>query len=309
MKSINFSWIYFLPIIAISIGKISCNQKHELGIPNNALIDISIFSKDQNLSRGFYFIDCRHSTHFLKGHIPGAININRSDVADQFSMLLDKKSIITMLSELGISTNSQLILYDDNGSVEAARIWWVLNFYGMKKLHIIDGGLDAWKSRGLDISTNLKRYKPVKPNFSTQNDSTIFADIIWIENAIRNPEIKILDSRSESEYSGQELKEGALYPGHIPGSIHMDYMELIDFSKGSDKRLKTEAELRILFLERGIYPTDTIVTYCHSGVRSSLMTFVLKNVLKYPNVRNYSGSWIEWARLHPPKKYIPPDIE
>ncbi len=299
MKSIKKNWR--LIVISFSLAITSCTQKHELVIPDSDLIDISIFSKDQVLPEGVFFIDCRHITHYLKGHIPGAININRSDVADQYSMLLDKESIIILLNKLGISTDSQLILYDDNGSVEAARIWWVLRFYGMEKLHILDGGLDAWKSLSLDISTNVKKYKPVIANLSTQNDSTIFADIGWIENAIQHPQIKIIDCRSESEYSGLELKEGALYTGHLPGSIQLDYVELIDFSEGKDKRLKTVDELRLIFSNKGINPGDTIVTYCHSGVRSSLMTFVLKELLEYPNVKNYSGSWVEWARLHPPQ--------
>ncbi|MDA9333362.1 rhodanese-like domain-containing protein [Saprospiraceae bacterium] len=48
-------------------------------------------------------------------------------------------------------------------------------------------------------------------------------------------------------------------------------------------------------LERkGITRDKEIIVYCQSGSRLSHTAFVLKELLDYPNVRNYDGSCFSW---------------
>jgi thiosulfate/3-mercaptopyruvate sulfurtransferase len=120
-----------------------------------------------------------------------------------------------------------------------------------------------------------------------------------VEAALAQGNIKLVDNRSEAEYRGEERKEGASYAGRIEGSLHLDYYQLIDTRPEAHQRLKSLAELETIFAEAGLQPADTIINYCHSGVRSALVTFVMTQLLDYPHVQNYDGSWTEWSLYHP----------
>jgi thiosulfate/3-mercaptopyruvate sulfurtransferase len=103
----------------------------------------------------------------------------------------------------------------------------------------------------------------------------------------------LLDARSADEFSGNALKAGAKKAGRIPGSIHIDWAEAIDYD--GSHTFKPREELERIYAKLGADREDTIVVYCHSGVRSSHTTFVLTELLDYKHVLNYDGSWIEWS--------------
>jgi thiosulfate/3-mercaptopyruvate sulfurtransferase len=108
-----------------------------------------------------------------------------------------------------------------------------------------------------------------------------------------NSRVVVLDARSWDEYSGRSLKEGAKKTGRIPKSIHIDWAEAIDF--GNSYTFKPKDQLEKIYAKLGASREDTIIVYCHSGVRSSHTTFVLTQLLDYKNVLNYDGSWVEWS--------------
>jgi thiosulfate/3-mercaptopyruvate sulfurtransferase len=102
-----------------------------------------------------------------------------------------------------------------------------------------------------------------------------------------------VDTRSLEEFTGAVQKDGAARPGHIPGSIHADYIYTLRYD--SDYQFHAIDTLRQYFMDKGITPDKQIITYCHSGVRSALTLFVLRELLHYPHVQNYDGSWVEWS--------------
>ncbi len=105
--------------------------------------------------------------------------------------------------------------------------------------------------------------------------------------------VDIVDTRTIDEYSGKRQKKGAFKGGRIPGSIHIDWADAIDYN--GDKRLRNVEELEGIYGGLNSAKDIPIILYCHSGVRSAHTMFVLTQVLGYKNVKNYDGSWIEWS--------------
>ena len=109
----------------------------------------------------------------------------------------------------------------------------------------------------------------------------------------------LVDVRSPGEYSGELLhmpdypQEGAQRGGHIPGAKSIPWARAV----ADDGTFKTAAELREIYGAQGITGDKDIVVYCRIGERSSHSWFVLHELLGYPNVRNYDGSWTEWGNV------------
>lgn len=292
MKSIK--WI--LPLLLVWVA---CRQNEPVALPESPLLDVSLFKDNQRLPENTWFVDCRPGQGYIDGHMPGALSINRTELADSLGMVLPKAELETLLSRKGISSEDTLLLYDDNGSVEAARFWWVLHHYGFRNMQIIDGGFTGWKALGLPVETAKTIVTSGQFQFPDPVADAYYADMKRVETALARGNIKLVDNRSEAEYRGEERKEGASYAGRIEGSLHLDYYELIDTRPEAHQRLKPLSELKTIFARAGLQPKDTIINYCHSGVRSALVTFVMTQLLDYPHVQNYDGSWTEWSLYHP----------
>ena len=89
---------------------------------------------------------------------------------------------------------------------------------------------------------------------------------------------------------GRKKKSGAFRKGRIPHSRWFEFKLALN----KNGFLPAE-ELRQLFNRHGVTAEHQIITYCQSGVRSANTLFVLKELLHYPQVSNYDGSWIEWS--------------
>jgi thiosulfate/3-mercaptopyruvate sulfurtransferase len=100
--------------------------------------------------------------------------------------------------------------------------------------------------------------------------------------------VQIIDARSRDEYTGRRALGGR--GGRIPGAIHLDWLEVLD----GQGRFKEVSALRELLASRGVSPRQRQVVYCHSGVRSSVVTFALRRV-GYHNVSNFYGGWRQWS--------------
>ncbi|MFW5718674.1 MAG: sulfurtransferase [Halanaerobium sp.] len=111
--------------------------------------------------------------------------------------------------------------------------------------------------------------------------------------AIEDDEIIIQDTRSESEYTGEELLSGAARKGRIPTSIWLEWEDSL--INDNDYVFKTADELQKMFDQKEIADDKEIITYCQSAVRSAHTLFTLTQLLGYDNVSNYDGSWVEWS--------------
>ncbi len=243
-------------------------------------------------------IDFRKTKAYDKEHLEGAINIWRSDIESHTfpykGMIAQKDSLEALFSKLGIKQEDLLVVYDDKGSCDAARFWWVLQQYDYEAVKILNGGLKAWKSNGGKVHHAPTSYRPSVFRFPNPA-SNRFAVSSKEMMALLTPKAKtiILDTRTRDEYSGKRQKNGASYGGRIPRSRHIDWVEAVDY-EGTQK-FKTKAELERIYSRLAASKDHPIVAYCHTGVRSAHTTFVLTQLLGYKNVRNYDGSWCEWS--------------
>jgi thiosulfate/3-mercaptopyruvate sulfurtransferase len=274
----------------------ACQKKAMHPTFNSKLMEIEQLNGLSKSEGKLLFVDTREKEQYQDGHIEGAVHIWRNELSDSLQMMIPGDEMAKILGNKGISSDDTLIIYDDHGCAEAARLWWVLHYYGFDNTYLLNGGYSQWKRQGLSVTNRAVRRTSEEFQFPQDIQTDFYITKTELESELSNTELVLLDTRTKAEYDGAVIKKGAISGGNIPGSIWIDYMECVDQNPDSDKRILSLEGLHHLFESRGISATDNIVTYCHSGARSAQTTFILTQLLKYPNVRNYDGSWIEWSR-------------
>jgi thiosulfate/3-mercaptopyruvate sulfurtransferase len=113
-----------------------------------------------------------------------------------------------------------------------------------------------------------------------------------------DPGLALVDVRSPAEFSGEVIApagmaETAQRAGHIPGAASIPWARTVR----EDGTFRSADELRALYEGEGVTPDKEVIAYCRIGERSSHSWFVLRELLGYPRVRNYDGSWTEWGSM------------
>ncbi len=275
------------------------------------LISVSEVYNALKSEKDILLIDVSPPTDYQKIHLPTAQNVWRPHFRTQekesiAGMRCSATELCTLLSKLGATAKSRLILYDRKGAVEACRFAWVLDFYGYDNYQIMNGGLQLWQDLGLATTDKIPvQRKPSTLLWKPQIDSSILATLEDVQRAIYDSLTILLDTREPYEYLGQPFlakdqlckhKKGAHINGCIPTARHLNWSELVDLE--NDHRLKCHKDLIFNLNKIGATPDKEIIVYCQSGSRSSHTAFVLRHILGYPRVKNYDGSWIEWSTAY-----------
>jgi thiosulfate/3-mercaptopyruvate sulfurtransferase len=244
-----------------------------------------------------FVLDVRPITSYHHGHIPGAVQVwrdafNRSDLPYS-GMSATRETIEHLLDSLGLHADQQVVVYDDRGGCDAARVWWLLKVHGHRNVALLNGGIPRWRAEGLPVTLKWVRTKPSGYALPDPVDSSLVATLEMVKSLANDTSGTLLDTRSHIEHSGAEMKHGAFRSGTIPGSVSYDWGNAVAFERNDV--VKDAASLWNDLAALGIEPHDTVITFCHSGVRSAHTTFVLSAVLGMKNVRNYDGSWTEWS--------------
>jgi thiosulfate/3-mercaptopyruvate sulfurtransferase len=237
---------------------------------------------------------------YKMGHVPGAIQV------DWFTTLqhplrrdfLTKEQFEKFCSEAGIANDTTLVFYGDKSNWFACYALWLFEYYGHKKVKIMNGGRAKWEQEKRPMKKDTPSYPRIHYT-AKEPDKSIraFRDQVFAQVETKKP---LVDVRSPKEYSGELLhmpnypQEGATRGGHIPGAVNIPWSMAVN---ESDSTFKTPEELRSLYEGKGISSDKDIIAYCRIGERSSLTWFVLRYLLGYPKVRNYDGSWTEWGNL------------
>jgi len=244
-------------------------------------------------------IDMRDPNDYSTGHIQGAINIWRPQITDTTfeygGMMGTKEQLEKLLGNSGILPSDSIIIYDDRAQCNAARLWWLLKYFGHEHMAMLNGGLKSWEQAGGILSKEIIVADSVKYTFSASSLESICASQENVKTSFIDTNSILLDTRGPDEFSGEKHKDGAADAGAIPNAINMDWSMAVDYH--GDQKFLPYKELKRIYAEIGIDGTQPVITYCHSGVRSAHTLFVLTELLGYKNVRNYDGSWIEWSYL------------
>ncbi len=233
------------------------------------------------------------------GHIPGAVKIDwHTDLNDPVTRdYVDGAGFAKLLSRVGISRDTTVVIYGDKSNWWASYALWVFKLFGHEDVRLLDGGRDAWIAEGRELTRDETQVTPAEYPVVERDDSTIRAFRDDVLKHFGNP---LIDVRSAVEYSGERTHmpdypdEGALRGGHIPSAKSVPWAR----AAGENGVFKTRAELEAIYLDEvGLKAGDSVIAYCRIGERSSHTWFVLNYLLGLPGVRNYDGSWTEWGSL------------
>lgn len=242
-------------------------------------------------------LDVRQPAFFLLGHIDGAHSVPRSAFLEKRnhvkSLVPTAASLKKLLSSLGVTPDSTLVVYAEDDNPYAARLVWTLQYHGHKKSYVLDGGYDKWAAE--ERATALRPTPRPNPSDYRLTPETEYldarAEADYVYTRLENPGVLVWDTRRTDEYIGTEVR--AERGGHIPGAVHLNWVELLSEVNGV-KVLKERDEIITLLQANGLTNDKEIVAHCQTGIRSSYTTLVLLG-LGYERVKNYDGSWIEWA--------------
>ena len=240
------------------------------------------------------------TTQYEQGHIPGAVAFNwQTQLQDQTNRdIIAKEDLEKLLSSVGATPQTHLVLYGDNNNWFAAYALWVLEYYGHENVSLVDGGRKKWLAENRPTTTEVPSYSPSNYKI-TQIHEDYRADRDYIKQRLEKGGFGLVDVRSPAEYNGEiiappGMSETAQRPGHIPGASNIPWGQAV----AEDGTFKSKADLEKLYGGKGINgDKEEIVTYCRIGERSSHTWFALRYILGLDNVRNYDGSWTEWGNL------------
>ena len=229
---------------------------------------------------------------FGEGHLPGASFLamrllsNPDDpVRGQIATAVQVSAAI---SGIGVGRDQTVVLYDRQNNLQAARAYWVLKYYQHADVRIYNGGASSWTRDGQALTTETAEYEPSNYQAGAA-DPEIRTTWQYVMDHTDDPATLFCDTRSPDEHLGLDVR--AERGGHIPGSINVEWTAAVN----SNGTFKSAGELAALYGGAGFTPDRQIITYCQSGVRGAHTWFVLSELLGYPSVRNYDGSWGEYG--------------
>ena len=249
-------------------------------------------------------VDYDPENAYRQGHLPGAQlvwwkkDINDASCRD----IINKRQFEELMSKVGATSNTELVLYGDFNNWFAAFAFWVFRYYGNNKMKIMNGGKKKWEMEKRAYTTEIPKLSDnSNSKYSAQPpDEGVRAYLADVKRAMEKAEAILVDVRSQKEFSG-EITAPPEYPmehaqrgGHIPGAINVPWAQVINEIDGT---FKSANEISSLYQAKGITPDKEVISYCRIGERSSHTWFVLKYLLGYPSVRNYDGSWTEWGNM------------
>ena len=238
------------------------------------------------------------TTAYDGGHIPGAVKLDwKTELQDQVRRdFVDKAGFEKLLSAKGIGNDDTVILYGGNNNWFAAYAYWYFRLYGHQAVKLLDGGRKKWELDGRKLDTEVPQRSQTSYTAKEQDTSIrAFRDEVIAATGTAS----LVDIRSPEEYAGRLLapahlpQEQAQRAGHIPGAANIPWSR----AANEDGTFRSDDELRELYSGEGVAPDTTVITYCRIGERSSHTWFALHELLDYPEVKNYDGSWTEYGSL------------
>ncbi len=258
-----------------------------------------------NAGRHTVVIDCsfdltdpaagRESYH--QGHIPGAFYLHLDNElsgektgANGRHPLPDPDALTARLRAIGLNDDTQVVVYDAQGGMYAARAWWLLRWIGHDAVAVLDGGKQAWIAAGLPLESGTTP-DPEAPGHLTRHKAlvdTVDADLLLAN--IAQPARLVVDARAPDRFRGENE---TLDPvgGHIPGAVNRCFKDNL----GPDGRFKPAEQLRAEFGQvLGDTAPERAVMQCGSGVTACHNLLALE-VAGLPGAALYPGSWSEWS--------------
>jgi thiosulfate/3-mercaptopyruvate sulfurtransferase len=245
-------------------------------------------------------VDYDPTANYGLGHIPGAVLYDwRKDMNDPAERdILSKEKLEELLRASGVTKDTTLVLYGDFNNWFAAFAYWIMKYYRVERVVLMNGGRKKWIAEDGEVTKEVPSY-PRTAFRASSPDEDIRTYMDYVKKSLNQRKKILVDVRSPAEFTG-EITAPPEYPnehaqrgGHIPGAVNIPWSSAVR----EDGTFKSAEELSKLYQSKGVTPDKEVLTYCRIGERSSFTWFVLKYLLGYPKVRNYDGSWTEWGNM------------
>lgn len=251
----------------------------------------------QTLSGDVVFIDCRHQLanpafgeqQYLAGHLPQARfahidgDLSAAVIAGRTGRhpLPEPDALTAFFGKLGIGKNTQVIAYDQDIGMFAARLWWLLRAMGHVQVAVLDGGYAAWVAGGGAIDHGAPEV------VATEFAGRWLPRRVDSDNVLAHlgkPGRVLIDARLPERFSGMEepIDRKA---GHIPGAVNLPFPQHCE-----QGYWRSTEQLRARYES---YSTREMVCYCGSGV-TACHTILACVHAGLPEPWLYAGSWSEW---------------
>ena len=227
-------------------------------------------------------VDVRSLDAYRKGHIPGAVHLGADDVIDPHSHVdghLRKNTQLAMrLGALGVDRDTKVVLYDDKGGFHAARLFWMLEYFGHRKAAILNGGIPKWLGEGRPIADRSR--EPALKIFSLNLTPRRTASADWLLDHRDDRAAVVIDVRPSKMYKA----------GHIPWALNIPWKQNL----ARNSTMKPASVLLAHFAGHGVTKDKNVVVHCQNGKAAAHTYFTLR-LLGFPRVRSYDRSWAEWG--------------
>ena len=254
----------------------------------------------QNIGKpDWVVVDCRGLGDYAKGHIPGAISLGNScskALRDSTSRVFrDISKYEKLLGKVGIGNDTHVVFYyGDMGTITSATVgFWILEYLGHDKVHVLNGGLDAWRKAGnrLDNKPTMREPTTFKANVvASRYGST--DEVLQIANG-ELPDAQLVDSRSSGEYNGTDVR--AIRGGHVPNTtINVSHKTTL----AQEKDPKSGKMVTVAYFDPDVAAAKfasldknkRTLGYCQTGTRST-MTYLQFRLLGFKDPANWDESW------------------
>ncbi len=252
---------------------------------------------------GLFVFDCRHDLiqtekgreAYAAEHLPGALflhldeDLSGTKTGSNGRHPLPKPEVfIARMEALGISDQSEVVIYDDASGMYGARLWWMLRWIGFDAVSVLDGGIQAWTRAGYPLTTEAPRKRPV--GHLTRRECLPVASAAELLGALGSNQLLVVDARGADRFRGENETMDPV-GGHIPGAINRPFRDNLD----AEGRFKPPAQLRNEWLAIITPQVPTkVVAQCGSGVTACHNILALE-IAGLDGARLYPGSWSEWC--------------
>lgn len=240
-------------------------------------------------------IDASKEKLYTQSHIEGAINVpyailNEKDPKIDGTMF-PIEEVAKILGNKGISNEDSIVVYDEGTQKYSTFIYWVLKYLGAKDVKLMHKEMNAFRDARIKLTSEVPTVKA--KTFNVNLVPEINADVAFVESAIGNADVVIIDVRTPDEYNGVRNEKSTYSNGHIKGAINIPYESLV--KTGTNVFISPDEFKKLAGIE--LSPEKTYLLYCKTGIKGATLYAYMTNVLGFKNVKNYKGAYAEWDYL------------
>ncbi len=295
-----FSAVFFVIIVLTSSG-----SSYGAGWVNPGLL-VNPDTVQANASKpDWVVVDCRDLKEYAKGHIPGSISFGKEckkALRDGTSRVFkDTKKYEHLFGKAGIGNDTNVIFYGEHKVTDTFKdstvAFWVMEYLGHDKAHVLNGGIDAWLKAGKKL-TNEPTIKPEK-TFKAKVVASRYASTDEMLRIAQGKEtgVTVIDARSKHEHEGEDVR--SLRGGYLPNTtVNIPHTDTMDQEKdpktGKDKDSGYISYERVASFYKDMDKSKRTIAYCHTGTRSTL-SYLEMRLLGFREPANWDDSWIVWG--------------